>query len=114
MMGWRHIHGDYNKKGVTFKRNVYWAEKAEKEGVSQPVVKEDPEAKYKKQKFPHSVKGSIIKDQRYRRFILPVEKGWAVIKINYICSFFGDRTNLLSKMQADIALSLLDYSNLSI
>lgn len=49
--GIEHIHGDYTRGGVTFKRNVYWSEKSEKEGASQPVVREDPEAKYKKQKF---------------------------------------------------------------
>jgi len=62
--GTEHIHGDYNQDGVTFKSNLYWSEKAEKEGVSQPVVKEDLEAKYKKQKFrvPSKVRLSKIKD----------------------------------------------------
>ena len=62
--GTEHIHGDYNQDGVTFKRNVYWSEKAEKEKVSQPVVKEDPEARYKKQKFriPDKVRLAEIKD----------------------------------------------------
>ncbi|MDD4823358.1 MAG: right-handed parallel beta-helix repeat-containing protein [Bacteroidales bacterium] len=62
--GTEHIHGDYTRDGVTFKQNVFWSEKEENEGVAQSVVREDPEAKYMKQRFriPDKVRIARIKE----------------------------------------------------
>ncbi|MDR1382100.1 MAG: right-handed parallel beta-helix repeat-containing protein [Tannerella sp.] len=46
LRGGQHINGDSFPDGVTLRGNCFWSETAATAGLPQPVVKEDPEARY--------------------------------------------------------------------